>query len=334
MSTQFTSPVGRIVQGGFTLQPKKDIKGNLVKDDTGKQVEEQFIALAIPKLINQNGQMVENPEIGPFYQLFDAQARMSFPHLFPNGGACTHPRFAMKWQDGDGVDNNGKSVADKPGFKGCWVIKMATRYLARVYARDAHGNLVQVENPEKLIKTGYRISVGGTIDGNGVEPNNSQAVPGLFVSPNLILFVAPDEEIVSGPDPNAVFANVASQPGVAGASGVGGLSRPPQPGGAAPMPGGAAAPVGGPPMPGGAPSPQAAPVGGPPLPGNAPAPGGTPPMPGNAPLPPGNAPTPPQPAQPVYATTPTAQGATLEQMLGLGWTVDTLLTAGHIVRVS
>lgn len=331
MSIHVTSPVGRLVQGGFKLMPKKDIKGNLVKNSDGEQVEEQFIALAIPKLINVNGQMIDNPEIAPFYAQFDAQARASFPHLFPNGGACTHPRFAFKWQDGDGVDSNGKSVKDKPGFAGCWVIKMATRYLARVYARDNHGNLVQLEDPEKIIKMGYKISVGCTIDGNGVEPNNSQAVPGLFVSPNLILFVAPDEEIISGPDPNAVFANVASQPGAAGA-GVGvGLHSPPQPGAGAPMPGGAPAPAGGPPMPGGAPT---SPAGGPPLPGQTPPVStGGPPMPGNAPMPPGAGGPPLPPAQPQYQVNASAQGATLQNLQDLGWTIEALLAAGHITKL-
>lgn len=333
MSTQFTSPVGRLVQGGFKLQPKKDIKGNLVKDSEGKQVEECFIALAIPKKL-PNG--TDNPEVGPFYALFDAQARASFPHLFPNGGACTHPRFAFKWQDGDGVDNNGQSVAGKPGFAGHWIIKMATRYAPRVYARDGHGNLVQLEDPEKIIKTGYRISVGGTIDGNGVEAGNSQAVPGLFVSPNLVLFVAPDEEIVSGPDPNAVFANVQSQAGVAAGAAAAGLARPPQPGapaGAPPMPGAAPAPAGAPPMPGGAPTPQ----GNAPMPGGAamPSPAAASPASGSPPMPGGAAPMPPAaPAQPQYATTASAQGATLEQLLALNWTIDGLLAAGHIVRTA
>ena len=329
MSTQFTSPVGRLVQGGFKLQPKKDIKGNLVKDSEGKQVEECFISLAVPKFVN--GQ--PNPEIGPFYSLFVSQAQASFPHLFPNGATeSTHPRFAMKWQDGDGKDSNGQSVANKPGFAGCWVIKMATRYAPRVYARDSHGNLVQLEDPEKIIKTGYRISVGGTIDGNGVEPNNTQAVPGLFVSPNLVLFVAPDEEIVSGPDPNAVFANVASQNGVAGSAPAAGLHSPPQPAaGGAPMPSGTSAPAGGPPLPGGAPTPASNPpmpgatAGGPPMPG---ATAGGPPMPGGAPVPT------PTPAAPQYATTASAQGATLDQLLALGWKIDDLVAQGHIVRTA
>lgn len=322
MSSQFTSPVCRIVQGGFKLQPKKDIKGNLVKDNEGKQVEECYMAIAIPK---------NHPELGAFYGVFDAQARASFPHLFPNGGACTHPRFAMKWQDGDGADSTGKSVADKPGFAGHWVIKMATRFAPRVYARDSHGNLVQLEDPEKIIKLGYKVCVSGTVDGNGVEPNNAQAVPGLFVSPNMVLFVAPDEEIVSGPDPNAVFANVASQPGaVAAGVAVGGpanLAGPPLPG-AAPMPGNAA------PLPGAVASQAALPAPGV-VAGNAPMPGAvaaaSPPLPGatgTPPLPPGAA------VQPTYAMTASAQGASLQDLLKIGWTIENLVAQGHAVRVS
>lgn len=343
MSTQITIE-GRLVQGGVVLKPAKDMKTNQPKKDpnTGAVIEECFMAIAVPKKVNVNGQWIDNPQIGQYYASFDAQARASFPHLFPNGGACTHPRFANKWQDGDGVDSNGKSVAGNEGFAGHWIIKCNTRYAPTCYARDSHGALVQIPEPEKVIKRGYRVAVGVTIDGNGVEPGNNQAVPGLFCSPNLVLFVAPDQEIVSGPDPNQAFANVQAQNGLAQGVAVGGLSTPPlpgqqaapQPGGGAPMPGGTSAPVGGPPLPGGAPTQPAMPgptapaAGGPPLPGQQPVNAG-PPVPGATYAGPA-----PVPAQPQYAPTASAQGASVQNMLDAGWTIDTLLAHGHIVRTA
>lgn len=313
MSTQLTIE-GRLVQGGLTLRAKADMKTKQPKlDKNGQPVQECFMAIAVPK---------DDPNLGTYYAAFDAQARASFPHLFPNGGACTHPRFAMKWQDGDGVDGNGASVADNEGFAGHWVIKMATQFAPTCYERNAHGQLVQLTDPERVIKRGDYVAVGVTINGNGVEPGNAQAVPGLFVSPNIVLFVRKGQEILAGPDPNAAFAGIATQPsGVAGAT-VGALPGPPAPG-AMPAP----APAAAPPMP-----PAAAPAPGPVMPQPAAAPTPTPmPMPGMTP--PG-ASMPAPPAAPQYATTASAQGATLDALLGAGWTIDALLAAGHITRTA
>ena len=313
MGTQLTIE-GRLVQGGVKMHVSKDMKTQQPKKDAdGNEIKECFLAIAVPKMIN--GQA--NPQIGQYYGVFDSVARASFPHLFPNGGACTHPRFANKWQDGDGVDNNGKSVADNPGFAGHWVIKCNTRYLPTCYVKNSHGQLEQITgDPTQIIKRGYRVAVGLGIDGNGVAPDNNQAVPGLFVSPNLVLFVAPDTEIVSGPDPTEAFANVNAQPvgttmptaGTMPGAAVPGAM--PTPGGPA-MPGATPAATSGPPMPGATPTPSA----GPPLPGATASP----------PLPPA--------AGPVFTMTASAQGATREAMHALGWTDDAMIANGHMVRV-
>ena len=193
MSTQLTI-TGRFVQGGLTLQPKKNDDGTPVLDkQTGKQVEECFIAVAVAK---------NDPQFPAYWAAYNAQARASFPNLFDANGNCTHPRFAWKMQDGDGIDKNGKSVKDKPGFAGHYVFKFATRYAPRCYLKDSHGNMTILENPEHMIKRGFYIALAITLDGNGVAAAGSgAAVPGLYTSPNLVLFVAPGEEIITGPDP-------------------------------------------------------------------------------------------------------------------------------------
>lgn len=314
MSRQLTIE-GRFVQGGLTMHPQKDMRtGQPKRDEEGKPVLGNFIAIAVPKKING----VDNPKIAEYYAQFDAEARANFGYLFPNGGACTHPRFAMKWQDGDGVDSNGKSVADTPGFAGHWIIKCATQLRApNCYVRNSAGGLDQLTEPEKVIKKGYYVAVAITIAGNGVEPGNAQAVPGLYVTPEQVLFVAPGEEIFTGIDPNTAFAGVSAQPAPAGTAAVGGLSPPPQP----------AAPAGGPPLPGNAPA----------LPGNAPvgaypSPAAASPVSGSPPLPGGNLPRPPAPAAgPQYIMQPSAQGASREDLHKIGWTDDQLVAAGHMI---
>lgn len=311
MSTQFISPVGRLVQGSMTLSPKQDMKGQPVLDDKGQPVQECFIAIAIRK---------DDPQLPAFYQLFDQQARNSFPHLFPNGGACSNPKFAWKIQDGDGTDSNGQSVASKPGFAGHYIFKMATRYAPRCYHYGKYDASQQIQNPDDVIKRGYFIRVSGTIDGNGVQPGNLQAVPGLYVSPNLVELVAFGEEIVSGPDASKVFGGAAIGALPPGASTTPQL--PPASNGLTPpgLPAAGGAPVL--PVAGGAP---ALPVAGgtPALPG-LPAAGGAPSLPGLG--------VPPAAVQ--YVMQPSAQGATREALHKLGWTDEMLIQHGHMVKVA
>lgn len=305
MSTTFISPVGRLVQGGMTLQPKKDNDGKPVLDkETQQPVMECFLAIAVKK---------DDPQLSAFYALFAAQARMSFPHLFDAQGACAHPRFAWKIQDGDGVDKSGKSVKDKPGFAGHWIFKMATRYAPRCYNFGKYDPSQVIQNPDDVIKKGYYIRVSGTIDGNGVLPNNAQAVPGLYVSPNMVELIDRGEEIVSGPDAAAVFGAaplpagmvpMQTAPILPGTTVAAGLTPPGLPGL------GVAAPLAVPGLP----------VAGLPVAGS------MPPMPGlGAP--------PAAVAAPTYQMTASAQGATREALHALGWTDDMLIQQGHMIKL-
>ena len=301
--TQLTI-TGRFVQGGLKLQPKTDEKGNKVmkKDKPTEQVEECYIGVAVAK---------NDPLFASLYwPTYHQVARAAFPGLFDANGNCVHPRFAWKMQDGDGVDKNGKPVRDKPGFAGHYVFKFVTQFAPRCYIKDSHGNLQQlVEDPEKLIKRGFRIAVAVTLDGNGVGADSGNAVPGLFASPNMVLFVAPDEEIISGPDPNEAFANVATSALPASVAAPAGLAPPALPG----------APAGAPALPGAAPAGLAPPA----LPG-APGVGLGPPPAAAGGL------SPPPASGPTYVMQPSAQGATRESLHALGWSDDQLIAAGHM----
>lgn len=289
MPTEFVSPIGRFVQGSLTLETKDDMKTKQPKTDAqGDLVKECYIGLAIKK---------DDPGLPAFYALFVAQAQADFPHLFVNG-QCQHPRFAWKIQDGDGVDASGQSVANKPGFKGCFIFKFGTRYLPKCFHAGKYDPSQQIQNPEQVIKRGYYIRVAGTINGNGVAANEREAVPGLYLSPNLIEFVAYGEEIVGGMDAGKTFGAAAMPALPAGAS-------------AAPVGHAALSP---PPVPG------MATAGLPSLPG---APAGFPPLPGT-----GIA-----PQAPSYQMTPKAMGATREQCIAIGWTDDKMIAEGLMLKL-
>lgn len=336
--TDFISPVMRIVQGSVVLREKKDEDNKPVLDkETGLPVQECFIAVAIKK---------DDPNLQAFYALYVETAKAAFPQLFDANGNCLHPRFAWKIQDGDGNDKNGKSVANKPGFAGHYIFKMATRFQPSCYHYGKYDPSQRIPNPADVIKPGYFVRVSGTIAGNGVGANAGQAVPGLYVSPNMIELIAYGQEIVSGPDAAATFGKAP----VVGALPEGASTTPPLPTNAAPANNGLAAPGVGTGLPGLA-APQqaglAAPAVGMGLPGQtqqaaAPTPSlGLPGQTGGLALPGqgaglGAPPTgglgaPPQ--GPVYQMQPSAQGATRESLHQLGWTDEQLIAGGHMIVV-
>lgn len=292
--SDFISPVARLVQGSLSLENKIDQQTNKPKlDEHGNPIKECFIAIAIRK---------DDPGLPGFMAQLAAQARADFPQLFDANGNCTHPQFSWKVQDGDGHDQSGQSVANKPGFAGHMVIKMATRYMPKCFHANKYDPSQQIQNPSEVIKRGYYVRVAGTFRGNGVAPGTT-AKPGMYISPNLVELVAYGEEIQTGPDASKVFGGAAAPTLPPGAS-------------ATPMAGSTLAP---PPMPGAAP----APMGTPPLPGATLAP---PPMPGAMAMP-------PLPAAPQYIMQPSAQGATREALLAAGWTDEMLIQQGHMVKV-
>ena len=337
--TDFISPVCRLVQGQPSLQVKKNQKTGLPeKDEQGNVIMESFIAVAIRK---------DDPQLMPFYNLFAQTARAEFPHLFDAQGNCTHPRFAWKIQDGDGKDTNGQSVAGKPGFAGHYIFKMTTRFAPKCYHYGKYDPSQVIQNPDEVIKRGYFVRVSGSIKGNGVKPQDTSNVPGLFVSHSMIELVAFGEEIHSGPDASAVFgaqpiagalpAGASQTPLVPPAASGNGLAPPALPGQGGVQQMGALPAIGGAPTIGGAALiVQAAPqlgapaVGGglPPIGGVA-APAGLPALPGAA-LPQQAA------AQPKYVVSQAAAavGATLEGMLAAGHTIESLVAQGYAQQVA
>lgn len=359
------TPVGHLVQGSVLEGRDKDREGKPFTIKTGpnagQATTKYFLSVAFPKT---------SAEFGTLYGQLAQIARQAFPNCFNAQGQCTHPRFAWKIVDGDGVDQYGKPNSQKPGFAGCWVLRFETQ----IPPRAVHNG--QIITDPNYIKRGYYVRVMFT-----AKPNVGD-IPGLFISQVGVELVAYGTEIQSGPDVLAGF----QQAGAVGALPAGASLTPPTP--TTPMPGmgqpgpGAmpgmqpmAGPGGGamqpqplsmpgagqpgmlPIMPGaqpaampGAPNanfvPNALGTAGQPAPMAQPMPGAMPgmqPMTQPAAMPgpgamPGGMPGMglPQPAalQPVYQMTAAANGMTREQCHAQGYNDDVLMQHGWMVRVS
>lgn len=202
----FNTPVGRIVQGSVAMQQQKDVDTNQpMTDAQGNPVMGTFIALAFPKVL-PNGQ--PNTEFDGFFGQLRQVAAASWPALFPQGpaGQCVNPRFSWKYQDGDGTDQSGKSVADKPGFKGNHILRFFTSFPIRCFHEGKFAAHEEIQKPEDIIKRGYWVRLFGEAKSNNATGTQ---VPGISLYPKLLSFVERGEEIVSGPDAQAAFGNAA-----------------------------------------------------------------------------------------------------------------------------
>lgn len=198
MTTNFVSPVGRFVQGSlFELQTKNQ-DGTPITVKTGPNAGQpgsrSFFAVAYAKT---------DPLFAPFYAQMVAEAKASFPANFDAAGNCTHPNFAWKLMDGDGIDQNGKKNSEKEGFAGHWIIKFGGSFLPRVFYHGRTQPQDQVKDPN-LCPRGYYVRVVGSMKGN--QPSNK---PGLYLNPDIVEVCGAGEIITSGPDATELLGGVA-----------------------------------------------------------------------------------------------------------------------------
>lgn len=345
MKTEFLTPVGRLVQGDPFEAQTKNMQGQPLMTMSGQPTQRYFIAVAFRK---------DDQAFAALYQKLVEVARGSFPQLFNAQGQCSHPRFSWKLMDGDGVDDNGKSNANKEGFAGHWVVKFSSSFAPRCFHAGHYQPHEQIQDP-KAIQRGYFVRVAGTVEGN----DNPQK-PGLYVNLNMVELAGVGPVITSGPDAASVFGGVAgalpagAQPLPMHAGATPGFPQPPMPGAtpgnfpAAPataVPGFPQAPNGPAMMPGAMPSPAVgtvptypsnpAPVAVPPNPAFLAGPGGVPaavapaygtPSPAMAPA----VSAPPAPPSSPQMTA-AAGGATYEQFIAQGWTPEAMRAQGYIV---
>ena len=218
--TQFTSPVGRMVQGSTHEPQLTDQQGNprLVQNgpNKGQPSPQWFIGVAFAKT---------DPNWQAFYAVLYEAARAGFPHLFPTpGGPCVLPTFSFKVIDGDGVDTTGKPWSTREGFAGHWVVRFSSGFAPKCYHAGRYAPADEIHD-ENAIKPGYYVRVAGTVEGN----DNAQK-PGIYVNLSMVELCGFGPEIVSGPDAAATFGQAGAPVLPPGASAM------PQPVGPMPTP--------------------------------------------------------------------------------------------------
>lgn len=188
MPIEILTPVGRIVWGNPAKPYPKKIqegpdKGKPVLKD-GQPVMQWAFGVAFPKAEFQQ----------VIWPAMAAEAATGFPQGTP-------PKFAWKYQDGDGVDSNGQPFNKREGYAGHYILTISTEAFAPPIYKFTNGQYVQIDPAG--IKCGDYIVVKLTIKLN--IPADRTRVPSLFINPQGIELVGYGTEIVSGPDPMTMF---------------------------------------------------------------------------------------------------------------------------------
>lgn len=262
-----------IMAQGRIVWTSGDLFKGKVKTEFGTQIPkknalnetmmEYGFGLAIPKSVLGQPQPGQTEDI---WMAIHAEARM----LFPSGQIP--PAFAMKYKDGDGIDDQGRAFNLREGHAGHLIFACTTSLPIKYFKWENGANVMINEG----IKCGDYVNVQLNIKAHAAI---GAGKAGLYMNPNAVQFLGYGKEIINTPSGDQIF----------------GAGMPPLPAGAsvtpvAPHPGmlvPSAPPAGGPPMPPG--MPMAAPTGPPPPhygvvpPAFQPPPGGQP-MPGPAPV--------------------------------------------------
>jgi len=304
-TTNFTTPVGRLVAGSLYKPNTTDAEGRPLVTKSGPSAgqprKDYFFALAIPK-----GAEATHGGFGWMATPWGAMIRAAGEAFLPN--AAQMPTFAWKVKDGDSQVPNRrqKRPCDQEGWPGHWVVMFSSGFAPKCFTLVGQSSPAPFDTVD-AINLGDYVQVNGSTGGNG-----AQQQPGVFVNHNMVCLVGYGDRIVVGPDVASAGFGGAPLPAGASATPRAGFTPPAVPGSPPALP-----PVLG------APAVAAVPA----LPVTAvslPAPS-LPVIPNPAFL---QVPTPPAVA--VHRLTPAANGATYEQLIAKGWT-DALLVQNGLM---
>lgn len=176
-----------------TDQNTKQVKLNAA----GEQQMEYGFGLAVAK-----SELVQGKSGWDLWSAMHNQRSLLYPTNVP-------PSFAMKWKDGDGVDHNGVSFAQREGHAGHIIVAMTTTIKPKFF--KYHNGAYEAIN--EGLKCGDYVQVQVNVK---AHPPFGQGKPGLYINPLSVLFLAPGKEIINAPSAEQIFGaqpNMAPPPG-------------------------------------------------------------------------------------------------------------------------
>lgn len=179
----------------FKGRPKTDMQTKQVKIDpkTGQPMMEFGFGLAVPKsVLNQMGE-------GQPGQIWAAMHEEAFT-LFPS--RQIPPGFAMKYKDGDGIDDKGVPFAQREGYAGHIVLACTTSIPIKFYKWENGQNILINEG----IKCGDYVNVQVNVK---AHPAVGTAKAGLYMNPLAVQFLGFGKEIINAPSGDQIFGTQA-----------------------------------------------------------------------------------------------------------------------------
>lgn len=196
----------------FDGSARKDQMGKPIMNNQGEPAMQYGFGLAVPK----PGPASTPDEVKNFMDMWNAIQSEAMA-LYPTGNIP--PGFSFKYKDGDGVDHKGMPFSSREGYAGHLVYALTTSLPLKFFKYNGGA----YEQIREGIKCGDYVQVQVNVKGHLPKPG-TQGKPGLYLNPNMTLFLGFGKEIVNAPDASSVF----------------GAAPPPMPTGAS------ATPVGGP----------------------------------------------------------------------------------------
>ena len=151
----------------------------------GEQMKEYGFGLAVPKT--------------DLTEVWNALHQEAYT-LYPN--RQIPPAFAMKYKDGDGIDDKGQPFANREGYAGHMILACTTSLSIKYFKHEAGANIMINEG----IKCGDYVNVQLTIK---AHPAIGQGKPGLYLNPNAVQLLGYGKEIINTPSGDQIFGAAA-----------------------------------------------------------------------------------------------------------------------------
>jgi len=168
--------------------------GQVLVGVDGSPVVEYGFGLAVPKFNPATGQPTEE-----FTKIWNALYQEAFT-LYPSGNIP--PGFAMKFKDGDTIDDKGIPFAKREGYAGHIVLSCTTQIPIKFFIFEG-GNNILVNTG---IKNGDYVNVQLNVKSHAAK---GQGRAGLYLNPSAVQLIQSGKEIINTPSGDQIFGQAA-----------------------------------------------------------------------------------------------------------------------------